>query len=119
MIINFKSYSDSRGTLTVIEKDVPFLIKRIYYIYDVDNSKRGFHKHKKTRQLAVCIKGSCEILIKNFGGKTSLTKLDSPKFGKLIEPEDYHWMQNFTKDAVLLILASEFYDENDYIRYDL
>ena len=112
-IINFKTHNDKRGNLTVIEREVPFDIKRVFYIYDVDDSKRGFHKHKRTRQLVVCIKGSCEIVIENIKRKTF--KLDRPAKGLVIEPEDFHWMENFSKDSILLILASEFYDENDYI----
>ena len=115
MIINFKSHIDSRGSLTVIEKEIPFDIKRIFYIYNVDDSKRGFHKHKKTRQVAICIKGSCDIVIKK-NNKEFLTRLDSPERAILIEPDDYHWMENFSEDSILLVLASEKYNENDYIR---
>tara|TARA_B100001093_G_scaffold275209_1_gene263039 strand:- start:4119 stop:4481 length:363 start_codon:yes stop_codon:yes gene_type:complete len=113
-IIQFNTHSDSRGSLTVIEKKVPFDIKRIFYIYDVDNSKRGFHKHKKTRQVAICIKGNCDILIEN--KITQKFCLSKPEIGLLIEPDDFHWMNNFSKGTVLLVLASEYYDENDYIR---
>lgn len=115
MILNFKSHIDKRGNLTVIEKEIPFDIKRIFYIYNVDDSKRGFHKHKKTRQIAICIKGSCDIIIKK-NNKEFLTRLDSPELAILIEPDDYHWMENFSEDSILLVLASEKYDENDYIR---
>ena len=115
MFINFNTHKDSRGSLTVLEKEIPFEIKRVYYIYGVDESKRGFHKHMKTRQVAICINGSCNIIfskneiIKKF-------KLDKPGIGLLIEPEDFHWMENFSKETILLVLASEYFDENDYIR---
>ena len=112
-IIQFVTHSDPRGSLTVIEKKVPFEIKRVFYIYNVDDSKRGFHRHKKTRQLAICIKGSCDIIIEN--EKMKKFSLKNPETGLLIEPEDYHWMDNFTEGTVLLILASEYYDYNDYI----
>ena len=115
MNLNFKSHIDKRGNLTVIEKEIPFDIKRIFYIYNVDDSKRGFHKHKKTRQVAICIKGSCDIVIKK-NNKEFLTRLDSPERAILIEPDDYHWMENFSEDSILLVLASEKYNENDYIR---
>ena len=62
MLINFKTHKDSRGSLTVLENEIPFEIKRVFYIYGVDESKRGFHKHIKTRQVAICIKGSCDII---------------------------------------------------------
>ena len=112
-IILFDTHSDSRGSLTVIEKNVPFDIKRVFFIYNVDDSKRGFHKHKKTRQVAICVKGSCDILVE----KETVQKfsLKNPEIGLLIEPEDYHWMENFSDGTVLLIIASEYYNHNDYI----
>ncbi len=112
-IIQFKTHTDLRGSLTVIEKKVPFDIKRVFYIYNVDDSKRGFHKHKKTRQVAICLNGSCDIIIEN--KKTEKFSLKNPETGLLIEPEDFHWMENFSRGAVLLVLASEYYDEKDYI----
>ena len=112
-IIRFKTYSDLRGSLTAIEKKVPFEIKRVFYIYDVDDSKRGFHRHKKTKQLAICVKGNCDIFIQN--KKIQKFSLKNPEIGLLIEPEDYHWMENFSDGAILLVLASEYFDKNDYI----
>ena len=113
-IIHFPTYTDSRGELSVLEKEVPFSIKRVYYIYNVDNSKRGFHKHRKTKQIAIAVSGSCDIIVKRkkFNETYHLT---SPKYGLYIAPEDFHWMENFTKDTVLLVLASELYLEDDYI----
>lgn len=115
-IINFKSHIDQRGSLTVIEKEIPFEIKRIFYIYNVNDSKRGFHKHKKTRQIAISISGSCDIVIKKPQQELKIIKMDSPEFGLLIEPDDYHWMENFSKGSVLLVIASENFDEDDYIK---
>ena len=112
-IIKFKTYSDIRGCLTVLEKQIPFDIKRVFYIYEVDDSKRGFHKHNLTRQVAICIQGSCDIVIEN--SKKVAYRLNKPDIGLVIEPDDFHWMENFSNDSILLILASEFYDENDYI----
>lgn len=113
-IIIFDTYKDNRGKLSVVQNQIPFTIKRVFYIYDVDNSKRGFHRHKKTRQLVICVHGTCEFVIEK-KGIDEVIFLDNPNKGILVEPEDYHWMQNFSKDAVLLVLASEPYDENDYI----
>ena len=113
-LIELRTFSDNRGDLTVIEKQIPFKIKRVFYIYNVDDSKRGFHKHKKTRQFAVCINGSCDIIFQQKKEEISY-RLDSPFKGLLIEPEDFHWMENFSKGAILLVLASECFDENDYI----
>ena len=115
MLINFKTHKDSRGYLTVLEKEIPFEIKRVFYIYGVDESKRGFHKHIKTRQVAICIKGFCDIIFSKNDFEKKFT-LNNPGIGLLIEPEDFHWMENFSQDAILLVLASEYYNENDYIK---
>ena len=111
--LKFTSHIDDRGSLTVIEKQIPFEIKRIFYIYNVDDSKRGFHKHKSTIQLAVCVKGSCDIIVDST--KKHRYKLDNPETGLLIEPQDYHWMENFSEGTVLLVMASKEFDNNDYI----
>jgi dTDP-4-dehydrorhamnose 3,5-epimerase-like enzyme len=114
-LIDLKSFTDNRGNLTVIEKTVPFDIKRIFYIYGVDDSSRGGHRHKKTIQAAICIQGSCHI--HNSNGAAVVTKflLNRPDQCLIIEPADWHTMDNFSADAILMILASEYFDENDYI----
>lgn len=113
-LIDLKTFVDKRGNLTVIEKVIDFDIKRIFYIYGVDDSVRGGHRHKKTVQAAICLKGSCEI--HNDNGKVQeLFLLDKPNKCLIIEPEDWHTMDHFTSDAILMVLASEYFDENDYI----
>ncbi len=113
-IIDLKTFTDKRGNLTVIEKVIPFDIKRIFYIYGVDNSKRGGHRHHKTIQAAICIKGSCSIYNNN-GTKEEIFELNTPNKCLIIEPDDWHTMNNFTPDAILMVLASENFDEKDYI----
>jgi len=113
-IIDLKTFTDSRGNLTVIEKVVPFDIKRIFYIYGVDHSKRGGHRHHKTIQAAICIQGSCTIL-NNDGQKQTEYILDTPNKCLILEPNDWHTMYNFTTHAILMVLASEYFDKNDYI----
>tara|TARA_B100000965_G_C19282070_1_gene622015 strand:- start:78 stop:443 length:366 start_codon:yes stop_codon:yes gene_type:complete len=113
--LNFVTHIDERGSLTVIEKSIPFQIKRVFYIYDVDNSKRGFHKHKKTVQVVVCLSGSCDIFVDNKKNKEEKFTLNNPGIGLLLDPVDFHWMENFSKGTVLLVLASEYFDKNDYI----
>jgi len=114
--IDLITFSEERGNLTVIEKVIPFEIKRIYYIYGVDTSTRGMHRHVRTVQAAVAIQGSCEIWNQNNGTKTNEKfLLDSPNKCLVIKPEDFHWMKNFSKDCVLLVLASEYYEKEDYI----
>jgi dTDP-4-dehydrorhamnose 3,5-epimerase-like enzyme len=113
-IIDLKTFTDTRGNLTVIEKVIPFDIKRVFYIYGVDESKRGGHRHHKTIQAAICIKGSCTIY-NNDGQKEETFVLDQPNKCLIIEPKDWHTMYNFTPDAILMVFASEYFDANDYI----
>ncbi|MCC6550685.1 MAG: FdtA/QdtA family cupin domain-containing protein [Ignavibacteriaceae bacterium] len=113
-IINLTTRSDKRGNLTVIEKEIPFAIKRIFYIYGVDDSERGGHRHKETVQAAICIHGSC--IVSNNNGKVKEDfLLDHPNKCLILEREDYHTMHHFTPDAVLLVLASTPFDAADYI----
>ena len=114
VLLDLKTFTDTRGNLTVIEKQVPFNIKRIFYIYGVDNSKRGGHRHKENRQAAICLKGECTIY-SNDGQKEEIFHLDRPDKCLIIEPADWHTMYNFSEDAILMVLASEYFDENDYI----
>ena len=114
-IIKIPTFSDSRGSLSVIEKIIDFEIKRIYYIYNTNDKARGGHRHKKTKQLLVAINGSCEVFCENSKKESKIFFLNSPDKGLLLEPEDWHIMQNFSEDCMLLVLASEYYDINDYI----
>lgn len=115
-LINLQTYTDSRGNLTVIEKVLPFDIKRVFYIYGVDNSKRGYHRHKKTIQAAIAIQGKCSITSQiGEGCKPEIYQLDSPSICLILEPEDFHWMDNFSNDCILMVFASEYFDKNDYI----
>ncbi|TKB98608.1 sugar 3,4-ketoisomerase [Pedobacter cryophilus] len=113
-LLNLTTFTDKRGNLTVIEKAIPFDIKRIFYIYGVDDSIRGGHRHHQTIQAAICLKGSCTIS-NNDGKNTENFELDSPAKCLIIDPKDWHQMFNFTPDAILMVLASEYYDEQDYI----
>ena len=120
-ILDFKILGDDRGSLISIEqgKNIPFDIKRVYYIFGTKkNIRRGFHAHKKLKQVAVCISGSCEFLLDN--GKTKeTTLLNSPNKGLLINDMIWREMYNFSNDCVLMVWADDFYNENDYIRdYD-
>ena len=114
-LIHLPTFCDSRGKLTVIEKTIPFEIRRIFYIYGVDDSVRGGHRHHKTRQAAFCISGSC-IISNNDGVQRQQFHLDTPEKCLLIEPRDWHTMHHFTTDAILMVLASEYFDPADYIR---
>jgi|ERR1051326_1277088 dTDP-4-dehydrorhamnose 3,5-epimerase-like enzyme len=113
-LLSLKTFAETRGKLTVIEKLLPFEVKRIFYIYDVDDSVRGKHRHHKTIQAAICIKGSC-IVVNNDGKAQQTFVLDSPEKCLILEPSDWHKMEKFSKDSVLLVLASEEFDPADYI----
>mgnify|MGYP001576134653 FL=1 len=115
-ILKLNSIVENRGSITVIEKILPFSIKRVYYIYNLDDSIRGHHRHKKTIQAAVCVSGSCTVSCQSDKDEEILDYILSSRSDcLLINPEDYHTMYNFSKDAVLMVLASEDYDPNDYI----
>ena len=112
--VNLETHTDERGKLTVIEREVPFQIKRVFYIYGVTDSMRGGHRHAKTIQAAICLRGSC-IITSNDGIKRMDFNLDTPSKCLILEPRDWHQMHHFTSDAILLVLASEFYHPDDYI----
>lgn len=99
---------------------VPFEMKRFYYIFNVDiEAVRGRHAHKKTKQMLFCIQGKVTIILDN-GYKREKITLTNPNHGIFLDTMMWHDMINFEKETVLLIIASEFYDEKDYIRdYDV
>ena len=113
-LIDLKTFTDIRGNLTVIEKVIPFDIKRIFYIYGVDNSTRGGHRHKKTIQAAVCLQGSCRIFSDNIIEQKDFF-LNAPSKCLILNPEDWHYMDKFTSDCILMVFASEYYSNEDYI----
>lgn len=117
-IIHFPTLGDNRGQLVALEahKTVPFEIKRIYYLFDTKRGiSRGFHAHKNLKQVAVCVQGSCRFILDN-GKYQETIILSSANIGLVIEGLIWREMHDFTTDCVLLVLASEYYDEDDYIR---
>lgn len=111
-------HGDARGQLVALEekKEIPFDIKRVYYIYDTQNGvRRGFHAHKSLKQLLICVHGACKVLLDD-GHEKEIVVLDKPYEGIFIQSNMWREMYDFTPDAVLLVLASEIYDESDYIR---
>ena len=117
----FQRHGDDRGMLVALEemKDSPFTIKRVYYMYDtIEGVRRGFHAHKCLEQILVPIHGSCKIHLDD-GTETAEVVLDKPFEGLYISNAVWREMYDFSPDAVLMVLASEYYDEKDYIRnYD-
>ncbi|OGH56100.1 MAG: hypothetical protein A3G34_12875 [Candidatus Lindowbacteria bacterium RIFCSPLOWO2_12_FULL_62_27] len=114
-LIELKTFSDKRGNLSVIEQpQIPFEIKRIFYIYGVDGSTRGGHRHRRTRQALICLQGGC--VVENDDGRRYETfVLDRPNQCLILEPPDWHLLREFSPGAILLVLASELFDERDYI----
>lgn len=117
-IINFEKKGDDRGSLIPIEglNNIPFEIKRIYYIFDtISDIKRGTHAHINLEQILISVSGSCYV--DTYDGKERKTFiLDKPFIGLYIKDLVWHEMYNFTSDNVLLVLASNIYNEKDYIR---
>ena len=117
----FQPHGDERGQLVALEefKDIPFRVRRVYYLYDTGKDvTRGFHAHKKLQQILVCIHGSCKIRLDN-GREKKVIPLEKPYEGLYIDSNIWREMFDFSSDAVLMVLASELYDESDYIRnYD-
>lgn len=114
----FPPHGDDRGQLVAIEatKDLPFEVKRVYYIYDtLPGVRRGFHAHLNLQQILLCVSGSCKIHLDD-GHDTAEVLLDKPNEGLYISNNMWREMYDFSPGAVLLVLASEYYDEADYIR---
>lgn len=114
----FQPHGDDRGQLVALEelKDIPFSIKRVYYMYDtVEGVTRGKHAHKSLQQILICIHGSCKILMDD-GNDKEIVLLDKPNVGLYVSNVMWREMFDFSPDAVLIVLASELYDESDYIR---
>lgn len=116
-IIDIRRYSDNRGYLSVIENglDIPFDIKRVYYLYLVPEVARGAHAHKALQQLLIATSGSVEVIMDDGTNKKSFM-LDRPWKGLLIPSGLWRDLENFSGGAVLMCLASEKYDAEDYIR---
>ena len=115
---NFQPHGDNRGQLIAIEeyKDIPFDIKRVYYMYDTtEEAVRGKHAHKSLEQILICTSGSCKILLDD-GKNKKVVELNKPYEGLYISNAIWREMYDFSSDAVLMVLASNYYDESDYIR---
>lgn len=117
-LIDLRKIQDARGNLTPIEggNDVPFDIKRIYYLYDVPGGEsRGAHAHKELQQLIIAASGSFTVTLDDGKNRKSFN-LKRSYYGLLVVPGIWRDLDDFSSGAVLLCLASEHYDEKDYIR---
>ena len=120
-LIDMKVFGDSRGKLISLEgcRNVPFEIKRVYYIFDtLPNEARGFHAHKNMEQIVVAMDGACEFILDDGKNKESVL-LNRPDVGLYIGKNMWREMRNFSYGCKLMVLASDYYDESEYIRnYD-
>jgi oxalate decarboxylase/phosphoglucose isomerase-like protein (cupin superfamily) len=116
-IIDIPKINNTRGNIGVIENDtIPFDVKRVYYLFDVPSgAKRGGHAHKKLKQVILAISGSFDVVLKN-GKSKEIVTLNRPDKGLLIENNIWRELENFSSGSVCLVLASEEFSENDYIR---
>ncbi len=115
---HFQKHDGGQGCLIAVEaeRDFPFPIRRVYYIYGVGSGvRRGFHAHKTLEQILICLHGSCKIMLDN-GRERETVLLDDPSEGLYIGHATWREMYDFSPDAVLAVLASEYYSEADYIR---
>lgn len=115
---DFSRRGDSRGNLVAVETglDVPFEVKRVYYIWGTGPGvTRGLHAHRRLEQALICLHGSVTIVLDDGSGRTEI-RLDDPSKGLYIGVKTWREMKDFSGEAVLLVLASEHYDEADYIR---
>lgn len=117
-LLDFQTLGDDRGALIALEENYnsPFAIKRVYYIFDTKKDvRRGYHAHINLKQIAVVLKGSCKFVLDDGKNRKEIL-LDDPNKGLLIEGLIWREMYDFSKDCVLMVVASEHYDEEDYIR---
>jgi len=116
--LDFPPLGDSRGGLVAVEgnKTIPFPIKRVYYLFGTGSDvTRGLHAHLALKQVLLCVAGSCKVVLDD-GSERESVLLDSPTRGLLVDSLVWREMSEFSSDCVLLVIASEHYDEADYIR---
>jgi len=116
-VIDFETKGDERGNLISLEqnKNIPFDIKRVYYIFGTKGDvRRGFHAHKNLKQVLVCISGGCKIMLDDGKAKEEIL-LNSPNRGLLLKRIIWREMYDFSPNCILMVLANEVYNEKDYI----
>jgi len=116
-LLNIPKVHDHRGKIAVVENDtIPFLIKRVYYLYDIPtDAYRGGHAHREQKSLLIALSGSFEVIVKD-GKKTQRIVLNKADKGLFIPSGIWREIENFSSGSVCLVLASTIFNEQDYIR---
>ena len=117
-LINFPTIAETRGNLSFVEGNnhIPFPIKRVYYLYDVPSgATRGGHAHKTLEEIIIALSGSFDVVLDD-GKEKKVVFLNRPHYGLYISPGVWREIENFSSNSVALALASDFYNESDYIR---
>jgi dTDP-4-dehydrorhamnose 3,5-epimerase-like enzyme len=112
-ILNLPTFTDTRGSLTILEQALPFQVVRTYWIYGADGQVRGGHRHTHTRQALIALNGAVSMYM-NDGVVNETIELNHPSQCLLVEPKDWHTM-TFSSGSVLLVMSSHPYDRKEYI----
>ncbi len=117
-VIDIPKIHDERGNISVLEKDIlPFPFKRVYYLYDIPSGTyRGGHAHKEQKEFLIALSGSFNVIMQDENGAKKNVTLNKPNQGLLIPNMIWRELENFSSGAVCLVLASDVYNEKDYIR---
>ena len=117
VLLDISKIHDTRGNLSVVQgNDIPFEMKRVYYLYDVPSgARRGGHSHKDQQELLVALSGSFDVILHDGNEKKTVT-LNKPNVGLFIINGIWRELENFSSGAVCLVIASDVFDEADYIR---
>lgn len=113
-LYELKTFESNTGNLTVFEGIIPGVIQRVFYIYEAGHTARAGHRHHRTWQALVCLSGSCRVYNNN-GTQEDTFLLTNPRQCLVLQPEDWHIMDSFSDDAILLVISNELYDKDDYI----
>jgi len=113
-LYELKTFESSTGNLTVFEGIIPGVIQRVFYIYEAGRTARAGHRHHRTWHALVCLTGSCRVYNNN-GTQEDTFLLTTPRQCLVLQPEDWHIMDLFSDDAILLVMSNELYDKDDYI----
>jgi len=113
-LYELKTFVSESGNLTVFEKIIPGTIQRVFYIYGAGQNPRAGHRHRRAWNALICVNGSCRVY-NNDGIGENTYFLNSPRQCLVLEPRDWHIMDNFSEDAILLVVSNQLYDKDDYI----